>query len=234
MSGHSKWATTKRKKEAVDAKRSSLFTKLANVISIAARDGGDPTMNFKLRIAIDKAKTMSMPKDNIERAIKRGAGELGGNQIEEIVYEGFGPDGIALVIEVVTDNRNRTSSEVKHILSKHGGNLGGPGTTMWMFEKKGVITLDKESLTEAEELSLIDLGIEDINQDGGITIYCPLDQFEEIKTKIENLNLPIMESGLEYVAKDQVAPPDEEKLIKLFEALDENDDVANFYSNANL
>jgi len=234
MSGHSKWSKIKRKKGASDAKKSASFTKLANIISVAARNGGDPEMNFKLRMAIDLAKTFSLPKENIDRAIKKGTGELAGNQIEEIIYEGFGPDGIALILEIVTDNKNRTSADVRHILAKHGGNLGGPGTTMWMFSQKGVITLDLDKLSENLQLELIDAGAEDINITDGITIYTSVEVFETVKKKVEELNLSILESNFEYVAKDLVKPTKEENLLKLFEALDESDDVANFYSNADL
>ena len=232
MSGHSKWATTKRKKESVDAKRSANFTKLANIISVAARGGADPDTNFKLRMAIDKAKAFSLPKENIERAIKKGTGELSGSQIEEIAYEGFGPEGVALVIEVVTDNKNRASSEIKHLMTKYGGSLGGPGATMWMFKQKGVITLDQKSLPDEELLQLIDAGAEDVKTDEGATVYTAVENFEAVKKKIESLGLPILESGLEYVAKDLIKPAKDEALLKLFESLDECDDVSNFYSNA--
>lgn len=234
MSGHSKWATTKRKKESIDAKRSANFTKLANIISVAARSGGDPTTNFKLRMAIDKAKECSLPKENVERAIKRGTGELSGNQIEEIAYEGFGPEGLAFVVEVITDNKNRAAAEVKHLLAKYGGSLGGPGSVMWMFERKGVIALDKTALSDDEELALIDAGVEDINSDGGITLYTAVENFNKVKEKTESLGLKIMEANLEYVAKEKIQPKNEETITKLYDDLDACDDVANFYSNANL
>ena len=234
MSGHSKWATTKRRKEAVDAKRSANFTKLANIIAVAARGGADPEKNFSLRMAVDKAKSFSLPKENIDRAIAKGAGLSGGTALEEIIYEGFGPEGIALVIEAVTDNKNRAVSEIKHILNKYNGNLGGPGSTMWMFERKGVITLDKESLADNEELSLIDAGADDIQTDGGITVYTAIENFENLKKKIEEINLPILESGLEYLAKETVKPINEETLIKLLDDLEACDDVSNYYSNAEI
>lgn len=234
MSGHSKWATTKRHKEIVDAKRSANFTKVANVISVAARSGADPETNFKLRMAIDKAKEYRLPKENIDRAIAKGAGTGGGAALEEIIYEGFGPEGIALVMEIVTDNKNRAASEVKHALVKYGGNLGGPGSTLWMFNYKGVITLNKETLSDDEELILIDTGAEDINTVGGITIITNVENFENLKKKIENLGLPILEANLEYIGKDLIKPNNEESLIKLFDELEACDDVSNFYSNANL
>ncbi len=232
MSGHSKWATTKRKKEAVDAKRSANFTKLANIITIAARAGGDPETNFKLRMAIDKAKEYSLPKDNIERAIKRGIGELAGNQIEEVTYEGFGPEGIAFIIEVVTDNKNRAVSEVKHLLAKYGGSLSGPNSVMWQFERKGVIVLDKTSLSDEEELALIDAGVDDINTEDGITLFTAVENFNKVKEKTESLGLKVLEANLEYVAKEKIRPKNEETVTKLYEDLDACDDVSNFYSNA--
>lgn len=234
MSGHSKWATTKRRKESVDAKRSANFTKLANIISVAARGGADPEKNFKLRMAIDKAKEFRLPKENIDRAIAKGAGLGGGAALEEIIYEGFAADGIALVIEAVTDNKNRAVSEIKHILNKYGGNLGGPGATMWMFNQKGVITLDKETITDEEELNLIDAGADDIKTDGGVTVYSSVENFETLKKKIEAMNLPILEAGLEYVAKELVKPNNEETLIKLLDDLEACDDISNYYSNANI
>ncbi|MBU1037119.1 YebC/PmpR family DNA-binding transcriptional regulator [Patescibacteria group bacterium] len=234
MSGHSKWATTKRRKAVVDAKRSSLFTKLANAISVAARAGNDTDSNFKLRMAIDKAKSFSLPKDNIEKAVKRGADKLDGSQLEELIYEGYGPEKIALIMEVVTDNKNRTSQEIKHLLTKYGGTLAGPGSVKWQFEYQGVITLDKQSLTDEEELAIIDAGAEDIKNKDGITIYTKVERLEEVKKKIEKLNLPILDAGLEYIAKNLVKPKNENSLLKLFEALDKVDDISNFYSNADI
>lgn len=234
MSGHSKWATTKRRKEAVDAKRSSIFTKLANAISVAARQGSDPASNFKLRMAIDKAKSYRLPKDNIERAIKRGTGELAGQQLEELIYEGYGPEKIALIIECVTDNKNRTAQEVKHLLSKCGGALAGPGSVLWQFDYLGVITLDKQFLTDEEELSIIDAGADDLKTAKGVVIYTKADQLENVKRKIEQLNLTILESGLEYVAKNLVKPQNEEAIMKFLEALDDSEEINNFYTNTDI
>ena len=169
MSGHSKWATTKRAKEGKDAKRSSLFTKISKIISVAARDGADPEMNFKLRMAIDKAKTFSMPKENIDRAVKKGSGDSGETRIENYIYEGYGPGGVALILEVLTDNKNRSASNIKHIFSKFGGNMGAEGSVRWMFETKGQITLKQSQLTEEDELKIIEAGAEDIeNEDDKI------------------------------------------------------------------
>jgi len=235
MSGHSKWATTRRKKESIDAKRSASFTKLANIISIAARSGGDPETNFKLRIAIDKAKDCSLPKENIDRAIKRGTGELGGNQIEEMIYEGFGPNGVAIVMEIMTDNKNRTAADVKHILLKYGGALGGPGSTMWMFTQQGVLELAVEKITDEQELELIDSGVEDIKTDGGVTLFCSMENFEKVKTKVESLGLKIDDASLQYLAKEKVTAGNKEETIeKLFDELEACDDVKDFYSNVDL
>ncbi len=234
MSGHSKWATTKRHKAIIDAKKSSIFTKLANLISLAARVGGDPEANFQLKMAIDRARSVSMPKDNIDRAIKRGTGELEGQQIEEFLYEGYGPEGIAIILEIVTDNKNRASQEVKHLLSKYGGKLAGPGSVLWQFDHRGVITLDLEKLNDEVQLSLIDAGAEDIKTEGGITLITAVDNLNNLKNKVEELNLPILDQGLEYVAKEIIKPEKDGSLLKLFEELDECDDISNFYTNANL
>jgi YebC/PmpR family DNA-binding regulatory protein len=235
MSGHSKWATTKRAKEGKDAKRSGLFTKLAKAIAIAARDGGDPEMNFKLRMAIDRAKKLSLPKDNIERAIKSGTGDNSGTIIEEITYEGYGPHGIALIVETITDNKNRTVSEVKHALSKHGGNMGSSGSVMWMFDHKGVIYLEDKNISDEQELIIIDAGAEDIiKDDDSIVIYTKDSDLHKIKDVLENNNFKIADNRLEYIAKDKTPIKDEEKVMKLMDVIDELDDVQNIYTNADI
>ncbi len=235
MSGHSKWATTKRAKEGKDAKRSGLFTKLAKAISIAARDGGDPEMNFKLRMAIDRAKKLSLPKDNIDRAIKSGTVENGGAIIEEITYEGYGPGGIALIIETITDNKNRTVGEVKHMLSKYGVNLGGSGSVMWMFDRKGVIYLENPSINEEQELIIIDAGAEDIiTDDGSVIIYTLDSDLHKIKEQLEKNGFDISDSKLEFIPKDKAAVESEEKVLRILDALDDLDDVQNIYTNADI
>lgn len=239
MSGHSKWATTKRTKGASDAKRAVLFTKLAKLITVSARDkGGDPATNFSLRLAMDKAKTANMPKENIERAIKRGTGELEGAAIEEMVYEGFGPAGVAVIIKCLTDNKNRASSDLKHIFSKYGGSLGGPGAVAWQFENKGVIRIDNDQLAgknwDELELQLIDLGAQDIiKSEEGVTIYCIIPDLQKIKKGLEDLGFNLDDAGMEYVAKEQIKVDDEtgQKLNAFFEALDENEDVEDYYTN---
>jgi YebC/PmpR family DNA-binding regulatory protein len=235
MSGHSKWATTKRAKGAADVKRGAIFTKLGNGITIAAKlGGGDPETNFKLRLAIDLAKAANVPKDNIERAIKRGTGEGGGGPIETVTYEGFGPEGSALIIEGLTDNRNRTSANIKHILSKHGGSLGGPNAVSWMFEQKGILRV--KAVSEELELELIDAGVSDlIREDEGVTIYTAPQDLKKIKEQLEQKNITIEFAETEPVAKEKKTLSAEggEILQKLFGELDDDDDVSNYYSNIN-
>ena len=235
MSGHSKWATTKRQKATVDAKRSSLFTKLAKNISVAARDGADPKANFKLRIAVDKARAFSMPKENIERAIAKGSGTGEGARLESVLYEGFGPLGAAIMVEAVTDNKNRTVSEVKNVFSKHGGNLGGANSVGWMFDLRGIIIVTQPTLSDEQELTLIDKGVIDIQPDeSGTTIITRLDALPAVKEEAEKLGLTISEASTGYVAKEKVHPTEEEKILSLLNALDDLDDVNNVYTNAEL
>lgn len=239
MSGHSKWATIKRSKGAADAKRSALFTKLARAITVAAREkGGDPEINFSLRLAIEKAKAANMPKDNIEKAIKRGTGELEGGMIEEIIYEGFGSGGIAIIIKCLTDNKNRTSQSMKHILSKYGGSLGGPNSVMWQFEQKGVIRIANENLanknSEELELQIIDLGAQDIiKESDSWVIYTKIEDLQKVSKGIEALGIEVEYADLEYVPKEytDVAETTKEKTQKMFEALDDDEDVDDYYTN---
>ncbi len=238
MSGHSKWSTIKRQKGAADQKRGALFTKLGNNITIAAREGGgDAEMNFKLRLAMDKAKAANMPKENIERAIKRGTGELAGDGIEEIVYEGFGPEGVAIYIEALTDNKNRTVANIKHILSKYGGNLGGPGSVAWMFDRKGVIRILSEDLEISEDdlsLKAIDAGAEDIvSEEDGIIIYTAPEKLEAVKKLLEKSGVKISFAETEFVPQDKVVVSEAAKsnLEKLYEELEENEDISNYYTN---
>jgi len=237
MSGHSKWSTIKRAKGAADAKRAAIFTKLGRAITVAAKEkGGDPTTNFGLRLAMEKAKAANMPKDNIERAIKRGTGELQGEIIEEIYYEGFGPGGVAIVIKALTDNKNRTSQSIKHIFTKFGGSLGGPNAVMWQFEKKGVIRIANEKLSDQDELELkiIDLGAQDINKlSDSWVILTNVSDLQNVSKGIEDIGMEVEYADLEYVAKE-FADVDEniiEKNQKLFEALDDDEDVDDYYTN---
>jgi len=235
MSGHSKWSTIKRQKGATDAKRGALFTKLGKGITIAAKEGGgDPETNFKLRLAIDQAKAANMPKDNIERAVKRGTGELDdGKKIESVTYEGFGPEGTAFMIEALTDNRNRTSAAMKHILTKYGGSLGGPNSVAWMFEQKGVIRIPK--INDELELELIDAGAIDIKKDDeGVTVFTRPNDLKKVKEFLEQKEIEIEYAEVEQVAKEkkEFNGTEAEKVQKLFDELDEDEDVNNYYSNA--
>lgn len=234
MSGHSKWATTKRAKAVVDAKRSSLFTKLTKNIMVAARAGADPEMNFKLRIAVDKARVFNMPKDNIERAIKNGAGTGGGATIETLLYEAYGPEGVALLIEVLTDNKNRAASNLKHLLSKHGGKMGSEGSVRWMFEAKGQIILEKNKLTEAEELAVIEAGAEDVRSEEQVKVITNINALESVKNNLQAKGFKITSSELIYLAKDKVDPQDSDKLLSLLNDLDDDDDVNNIFINADI
>ncbi len=235
MSGHSKWATTKRAKAVVDAKRAVVFTRLAHGITLAAREkGGNPDINFSLRLAIEKAREASMPKENIERAIKRGTGELSGETLEEITYEGFGPGGVALLVETLTNNRNRTVSEIKHILTKHGGSLGAANSVAWMFEKKGVIGVPTSTLSEEAELSLIEAGAQDIQKEGSeATIITEVEDFQNVKSAAEKLGTKTEFAEFDYLPKNTVALSEEgtEKLEKLLEEIEEHTDVLHHYSN---
>jgi len=237
MSGHSKWATTHRQKELVDAKRGAIFTKFSNIITIAARSGGDPNANPSLRAAIDQARAVSMPKDNIERAIKKGTGELGGEQVEELFYEGILPAGIQVVVKCLTDNKNRSGSTVRHLFTKNGGSFGA---VLWNFSQLGVIRIAsaeiaaKKLSNEALELELIDQGILDfVKEEEGITVYAEIKDFQTVRSFLENKGLGLEAANLEYVAKEKVKSDPElnEKMDKFFEELDSNDDVSDYYSN---
>ncbi len=241
MSGHSKWSQIKRQKAVTDNKRGALFTKLGNAIVITVKHGGkDSSSNFRLRVAIDSAKSANMPNDNIERAIKRGAGEIDGVLIEEIIYEGYGPGGTAIIIEVATDNKNRSSANIRKILTKYGGNLGSTGNVMWMFQKKGVIRIPNEEIKNQDELELqlIDAGSDDIISEAeGITILSKPEQLPAINKTLETLSVTPASAEIEYVSENKVSELDEKtknKLTKLFEELEEDDDVSNYYTNAEL
>jgi YebC/PmpR family DNA-binding regulatory protein len=238
MSGHSKWHNIQARKGKQDARRSNEFTKLAKMITVAAQKGGDPTMNFSLRLAVDKAKAVSMPKDNIDRAIKRGTGELEGERMEEVLYEGFGPGGIAVLIKTVSDNKNRTVSDLKHIMSVHEGSFGSAGSVQWMFEQWGIITINKESIGVRDEfeLAVIDAGAEDI-QDGEeneIDIRTKVENIQKVSNTLKGMNIEVKESSIQWIAKDKVpvTPELTEKLGALFAELEEHDDVEDYYTNA--
>ena len=237
MSGHSKWATIKRKKAAVDAKRGKMFTRLIKEITIAAREGGgDSNGNPRLRLAVDNAKAANMPQDNIERAIKKATGELEGVTYHELTYEGYGPGGIAVLVEVATDNKNRTVAEVRHLFTKSGGTLGENGSVAWMFERKGIITLPKQKKSEEEILEIIlDAGADDLQtEDDYFEIQTSVETFEQVRKMLVENNLNIENASLQWIAKNlvKVSGEDAEKVIKLIESLEDSDDVQNVYSNA--
>lgn len=238
MSGHSKWATIKHKKAALDAKRGKVFTRIIKEIMIAARNGGDPDGNPRLRTAVAAAKAVSMPNDNIKRAIMRGTGELDGGMIEEFAYEGYGPAGVAIIVEVATDNKNRTVSEVRHAFSKNGGNMGEQGSVAWMFERKGQIILEGENLNEDELMNLVlEAGADDLRQDGDTweVITAP-EALNGVQEAIEKAKVAISEAKLAMIPKNtiQVEGKNVNGLLKLLDALEEHDDVQNVYSNADI
>jgi YebC/PmpR family DNA-binding regulatory protein len=236
MSGHSKWATIKRKKGAADAKRGQLFSKLSRAIIVAAKEGGgDPESNATLAVAIQKARDNSMPKENIERAIQRGAGSGDGEAYEAIMYEGYGPAGVAIICQILTDNRNRTAADVRHIFTKNGGSLGTPGSVAWQFDRKGLIMLDSEAVDEDALMEVaMEAGAEDIAEDGSqwqITTD-PAD-FTGVRKALEGAGLPYVSAELTMLPKTTVAPEEKEarQLLRLMDLLEDNDDVQDVYAN---
>ncbi len=236
MSGHSKWSTIKRQKGAKDAARGAVFTKLGNMIAIAARGGADPDMNFTLRLAIDKAKAANMPNANIQRSIDRGSGKLGGAQIQEVLYEGYGPGGVAILVECATDNVNRTYPEVRLAFSKHGGNIAEKGAVAFQFDHKGVIRVKGSS--EDLLLQVLDAGAEDAEEeDGDTVVYTALKDLAKVRENLQNQNIEILEAGLSYIANNSVEISDEStqgKVIRLMEALEDIDEVTETHTNFNL
>ncbi len=236
MSGHSHWATIKRQKGAADAKRGQMFTKLAREIEIAAREGGaDPASNFRLRLAMDRARQSNMPKDNIERAIKRGTGELKGESIEEITFEGYGPQGTALIVEALTDNRNRTVSDVHGAFSRHGGNLGSTGCVLWLFEHKGYISvLPSDGDAEDMALTAIDAGADDVKvADDLVEVFTRMEDLQQVRETLEYENIVADSVQLYWVPKTMVQLNDKATIqnMRLIDALEELDDVQQVYSN---
>jgi YebC/PmpR family DNA-binding regulatory protein len=236
MAGHSKWASIKHKKKAVDAKRGALFTKLTRAITVAARDGGgDPDGNPALALAIQKARDASMPKDNIERAIAKGTGaDSDAAAFESVLYEGYGPGGVAILVDALTDNRNRTGSEVRHLFTKHGGNLGEPGSVAWTFEKKGEIVVDGSRYSEDDLLAAIDAGAEDVALDGDVW------EIVTGPTEVQAVRDALAAEGVEIESAELVqrpttrTPVDEERvrtLMNLIESLEEHDDVQAVHAN---
>ncbi|HEO65769.1 MAG TPA: YebC/PmpR family DNA-binding transcriptional regulator, partial [Spirochaetes bacterium] len=234
--GHSKWHSIKHKKAATDAKRGKVFTKLIKEITVVARmGGGDLEANPRLRLAVNKAKEANMPGDNIERAIKKGTGELEGVHYEEILYEGYGPEGIAFIMDILTDNRNRTVAEIRKILSKHGGNLGESGSVGWMFEKKGVIMIPSAQHTEDEVMEVaLEAGALDIAvEEDVIIVYTSPEGFEQVKNTLLDKNITIENSELTRIPQNtmKINQDKVEKLMNLFEILDDHDDVQSVATN---
>ncbi len=236
MSGHNKWASIKHKKAAVDAKRGNIFTKLVKEITVAAKiGGGDPNTNARLRTAIDAAKASNMPLDNIKKAIQRGTGELPGVSYEEIVYEGYGPGGIAIILEVTTDNKNRTVSEIRKIFSLHNGNLGETGCVSWMFDTKGLIEIEKASLNEDEVMTqALELGAEDfIANDETFEVYTDPKDLNTIRKSLEDSGYKIVSESIIKLpqTKIKLEGKEAEQMLKLMDKLDSHDDVQNVYAN---
>jgi YebC/PmpR family DNA-binding regulatory protein len=235
MSGHSKWATIKHKKAATDAKRGKAFTRIIKEIMIAARQGGDPDMNPRLRTAITAAKAVSMPSENIKRAIMRGTGELEGGQIDEIVFEGYGPGGAAVLVNVATDNRNRTVSEIRHVFSKNGGNLGELGSVSWMFERKGQIVIEKDKAGEDQLMTIVlEAGADDLRDDGDSwDVISRPEAHDAVLQAIQNAGISTASAEVAMIPKNllKLEGKNAQGMMRLSEALEEHDDVQNVYSN---
>lgn len=236
MAGHSKWANIKHKKAKEDAKRGKVFTKLIKEIVVAVKESGpDPDGNPRLRMVLEKAKSSNMPQDNINRAIKKASGDQDGVNYEEVIYEGYGPAGTAVIVESLTDNKKRTVADVRHAFNKNGGNMGENGSVSWMFEHKGVVRATG-AMSEDELLEkLLDYNVDDITKvETMFTVHCAISDLEKVKEQVQLCNMKIEDSGLEWVPKNPVAVQDEsqeEKVFKFLEALDDLDDVQNVYSN---
>ncbi len=237
MSGHSHWAGIKHKKAANDAKRGKIWSKLARVLIVAAKSGGgDPDQNLSLRYAIDKAKAANMPKDTIEKAIKKGTGELGGQNFEEVLYEGYGTGGIAIMVEALTDNRNRTAPEIKRIFEKYGGSLGNSGCVNWMFSKKGLITVSAETINEDDLMEIaLGAGADDMQEFGDVfEITCDPAAYEALKKALEEKEIATEVAEISMVPQNTVAVADAataKKIISLMESFEDHDDVQNVYAN---
>jgi YebC/PmpR family DNA-binding regulatory protein len=236
VSGHSKWATIKRKKGAADTKRGALFSKLSRAIIVAAKEGGgDPDANSALATAVQKARDNSMPKDNIERAIQRGAGSGEGDAYEAMTYEGYGPGGIAVICTILTDNRNRTAADLRHIFTKNGGSLGAPGAVAWQFDRKGVVLVDAEGIDEDQLMEIVlEAGGEDINLDGSQwQITCEPVDFMGVREALEAAQIMYASAEVTMVPKTTVSPDEKEarQVLRMVDALEENDDVQDVYAN---
>lgn len=237
MSGHSKWSTIKRKKGAIDAKRGKIFTRLIKEITVAARSGGgDPEGNPRLRSAIATAKTENMPKDNIARAIKKGTGEIAGEVYDEIMYEGYGPGGVAILVECLTDNRNRTVADVRHYFAKNNGNLGESGCVAYMFDKKGLILVDKTTIDEDDLMDkALEAGAEDVVDDDNVfQVLTAPEDFETVRAALEEQGVEFLEASVSMIPKNVIELADEKtakQLMRLLENLEDNDDVQKVHAN---
>jgi YebC/PmpR family DNA-binding regulatory protein len=236
MSGHSKWASIKHKKGAIDAKRGKIFTKLIKELTVAARiGGGDPNGNARLRSAIASAKAENMPKDNIDRAIKKGTGELEGVNYEEVSYEAYGPGGVAILISCLTDNKNRTVADLKHIFDRHGGNLGEPGSVSWIFVKRGLIVFDQDKADEEKIMEIaLDAGAEDVRQSGSqFEVVMATADFEKVKKAFDDAKLPYSLSEVTMIPQNTIRLEGKkaEQVLNLMEALEDNDDINHVYAN---
>ncbi len=236
MSGHSKWANIKHRKAAQDAKRGNLFQKLVKAIIIAAKEGGgDPATNVRLKAALDRAKAASVPANNIDRAIKRGTGEIDGATYEELSYEGYGIEGVAVIVECLTDNKNRTTPEIRMIFDRNGGSLGATGSVAWMFERRGVINITGEKLDEEELMeSALECGAEDVEKDGGFVVYTDPSGLNDVKECLESKGFVVENAESQMVPKTTVNitnPDKAKKILKLMDLLESHDDVQNVYSN---
>jgi YebC/PmpR family DNA-binding regulatory protein len=239
MAGHSKWKNIRLHKGKADVERAKIFGKLSREITIAARmGGGNPDSNPRLRLAIDKAKSASMPSDNIKRALQKGTGELGGEDYEEIVYEGYGPGGVAVLVEAATDNRNRTVADLRHLFSRYGGNLGESGSVAWQFSRMGVLTVPAENKNEDEVFeAALEAGADDVSNDGEyFEITCAPESLQSVREALESRGLEVESAEAEMVAQNKVAPDAEQTrmLLKLLNALDDHDDVQRVASNAEI
>jgi len=236
MSGHSKWHSIKHKKAAADAKRGKAFTQVIKEITVAARlGGGDPNFNPRLRLVVDKAKSLNMPKENIDRAIKKGTGELEGYNLEEVTYEGYGPGGVAVLIEATTDNRNRTVSELRHLFSKYGGNLSEAGSVAWVFQKKGYLVVGRDKIGEEQLLEIaLEAGAEDVNEDdGNWEILTPPEAFETVRQALESRKIPLAVEQLSMIPQSNVKLEGKSavQMLRLMEVLEDHEDLQNVWAN---
>lgn len=235
MSGHSKWSTIKRQKEVADMKRGKIFSKLAKAITLAAREGADPEKNFRLRLEMERAKQANMPKENIERALRKAQGKVGERQLEEVVYEGYGPGGVAIIVEAATDNRNRTTAEMKKLFERGGGNLGGPGTVTYQFRPMGLITVEKSSKPGEQILKIIDLGVEDVEEaKDALEVYIQSQNLGMFRKKLNQNGFKVLSAELVRQPKNEIQIKDPEKatkVLKLMNSLQEHDDIQRVFAN---